>query len=171
MTLKRFPHHLFLTLSILCSPLVLQGCSEEASVSRADKDGTPDFTIPLFDGGTFRLSDQRGKGVVINFFASWCRSCGKETPIIEKIAQEYSSKKIVMLGIAVDDTENKARAFMKKIGLTIPAGLDRTGKIKDAFGLYGMPTTCFIAKDGKISYSHAGVITEEILRREINKLL
>ena len=75
------------------------------------------------------------------------------------------------MGIAVDDTEKKAKEFLKKSGLTIPAGLDRTGKIKDTYGIYGMPTTFFIDKNGKISYFHAGVVTEELLRHEIDKLL
>ena len=59
---------------------------------------------------------------------------------------------MVFLAIAVDDTEKKAKAFMKKMGLTIPAGLDKTGKIKDDYGIYGMPTTFFIDKNGKVSY-------------------
>ncbi len=60
---------------------------------------------------------------------------------------------------------------MRKIGLTIPAGLDRTGAIKDAFGLYGMPTTFFIDKEGMVSYFHPGVVTEQLLRHEIEKIL
>ncbi|MFQ5354958.1 MAG: TlpA family protein disulfide reductase [Mariprofundaceae bacterium] len=151
--------------------LLLQGCSEGVKAPKGAMEAVPDFTVALFDGGKFHMSEQRGKVVVINFFASWCRSCGKETPVIEKIAREYAPQNVVLLAIAVDDTESKAKAFMKKIGLTIAAGLDRTGKIKDAFGLYGMPTTYFIAKDGMISYFHAGVVTEQLLKYEIDKLL
>lgn len=151
--------------------LLIQGCSENNSAPKAAMEAAPDFEIPLFDGGTFRMSDQRGKAVVINFFASWCRSCGEETPFIEKSAREYGPKNVVFLAIAVDDTERKAKAFMKKIGLTIPAGLDRTGAVRDAFGLYGMPTTYFIGKDGMVSYFHAGVVTEQLLKHEIDKLL
>ncbi|MFQ5581088.1 MAG: TlpA family protein disulfide reductase [Mariprofundaceae bacterium] len=151
--------------------LLVQGCSGETTAPKAAMEAAPDFEVALFDGRGFRLNDQRGKAVVINFFASWCRSCGKETPVIEKIAREYAPQDVVLLAIAVDDTESKAKAFMKKIGLTIPAGLDRTGEIRDAFGLYGMPTTYFIDKDGMISYFHAGVVTEQLLKHEINKLL
>ena len=59
----------------------------------------------------------------------------------------------------------------QKIGLNIPAGLDRTGEIKEAFGLYGMPTTFFIDKDGLVSYFHPGVVTEQLLKHEIDKIL
>ncbi len=60
---------------------------------------------------------------------------------------------------------------MKKNGLTIPAGLDRTGQIKELYGLYGMPTTFFIDKNGIVSYFHAGVVTKDLITHEIDKLL
>ncbi|MFA7238584.1 MAG: TlpA disulfide reductase family protein [Sulfuricellaceae bacterium] len=161
----------FLLALLLGSFLFMLGCSGNTTEPKAAIENAPDFNVALFDGGEFQLSAQKGKVVVINFFASWCVSCGEETPHIEKVFGEYASQPVAFLGIAVDDTEKKAKEFMKKSGLTIPAGLDRTGKIKDAYGLYGMPTTFFIDKNGKISYFHAGVVTEELLRHEIGKLL
>lgn len=151
--------------------LLVQGCNKDTAAQKTTMEAAPDFNIMLFDGGSFQLSDHKGKVVVINFFASWCVSCGKETPIIEKIAHKYPPQAVFFLAIAVDDTEKKAKAFMQKIGLTIPAGLDKTGKIKDDYGLYGMPTTFFIDKNGKISYLHAGIVTEDLLKHEIDKLL
>ena len=168
--LKSKPYSFMLTL-LISSLLLVQGCNEDMTGKKTTMEKAPDFNIMLFDGGNFQLSEQKGKAVVINFFASWCVSCGKETPVIEKIAHTYTPQGVVFLAIAVDDTEKKAKAFMQKIGLTIPAGLDRTGKIKEAYGLYGMPTTFFIDKNGKISYFHAGVVTEELLKHEIDKLL
>lgn len=156
---------------LLGGSLLVQGCSDKTPVPPAAKEAAPDFQMTLFDGSDFQLSAQKGKVVVINFFASWCVSCGEETPHIEKAAKKYSPQTVVFLAVAVDDTEKKAIAFMKKSGLTIPAGLDKTGKIKDSYGLYGMPTTFFIDKNGKISYFHAGVVTEELLKSEIDKLL
>ena len=161
----------FVLALLLSSLLLVQGCSEDTTAQKTAMETAPDFEMALFDGGNFRLSEHRGEVIVINFFASWCVSCGEETPLIEKAAHEYSPQSVMFLAIAVDDTEKKAKAFMQKMGLTIPAGLDKTGKIKDAYGLYGMPTTFFIDKNGKISYSHAGVATAELLKHEINKLL
>jgi peroxiredoxin len=151
--------------------LLIQGCSDKTPGQPVALEAAPDFSMTLFEGGDFQLSAQKGKVVVINFFASWCVSCGEETPVIEKSFHKYDSQKVVFLAIAVDDTEKKAKEFMKKMGMTIPAGLDKTGKIKDAYGIYGMPTTFFIDKNGKVSYSHAGVVTEELLKHEIDKLL
>ena len=155
----------------MSSLLLIQGCSDNANAPIGALEAAPDFNMTLFEGGDFQLSTQKGKVVVINFFASWCVSCGEETPIIEKLSHTYSPQTVAFLAIAVDDTEKKAKAFMKKSGLTIPAGLDKTGKIKDTYGIYGMPTTFFIDKNGKVSYFHAGVVTEELLKHEIDKLL
>ena len=156
---------------LISSLLLVQGCNKDTAVQTTAMETAPDFDIALFDGGNFQLSDNRGKVIVINFFASWCVSCGKETAYIEKASREYAQQPVMFLGIAVDDTEKKAKEFLKKAGLTIPAGLDKTGKIKEAYGLYGMPTTFFIDKSGKISYLHAGVVTKELLKHEIDKLL
>ena len=156
---------------LISSLLLVQGCNKDTAVQTTAMETAPDFDIALFDGGNFQLSNHRGKVIVINFFASWCVSCGKETAYLEKASREYAQQPVMFLGIAVDDTEKKAKEFLKKAGLTIPAGLDKTGKIKEAYGLYGMPTTFFIDKSGKISYLHAGVVTKELLKHEIDKLL
>jgi len=127
---------------LISSLLLLQGCSEEAPTADGiTNQPAPDFSMELFDGNNFRLSEQKGKVVMINFFASWCVSCGEEVRHIQEAFQSYAPEQVAFLGIAVDDTEKKAKGFMKKNGLNIPAGLDRTGQIKDIFGLYGMPTT------------------------------
>jgi len=161
----------FLHALLMSGVLLIQGCSDNATPPIAALEAAPDFNMTLFEGGDFQLSTQKGKVVVINFFASWCVSCGEETPVIEKLSHKYTPQTVAFLAIAVDDTEKKAKAFMKKMGLTIPAGLDKTGKIKDAYGIYGMPTTFFIDKNGKVSYFHAGVVTEALLKHEIDKLL
>ena len=161
----------FLLVLLMSSLLLILGCSDSTTGPPAAMEAAPDFNMTLFEGGDFQLSAKKGKVVVINFFASWCVSCGEETPVIEKLSRKYSPQTVVFLAIAVDDTEKKAKEFMKKMGLTIPAGLDKTGKIKEAYGIYGMPTTFFIDKNGKISYFHAGVVTEELLKHEIDKLL
>ncbi len=171
MKMFKFIFGSFLLALLTGSLLLVQGCNESTTTQETTMEAAPDFDIELFDGGNFHLSEHRGKVIVLNFFASWCVSCGEETPIIEKLAHEYSPETVVFLGIAVDDTEKKAKAFMQKTGLTIPGGLDKTGKVKEAYGLYGMPTTIFIDKNGKISYLHAGVVTEELLKHEIDKLL
>ena len=162
-----------LVLGLFLGGLILaQGCGDDRNgAGSLAKEAASDFELTLFDGGKFRLSEFKGRPVIINFFASWCVSCGEETPVFERTARAYSQQGVVFLAIAVDDTETKARAFLAKAGLSIPAGLDRNGKIKDAYGIYGMPTTYFIDKSGRVNYLHAGAVTEVLLRHEIGKLL
>ena len=131
----------------------------------------PDFTLALLDGKTFHLGDHKGKPVMINFFASWCLPCREEMPVIEKIVREYQPKGVVFLGIAVDDTDAKMKDFVAKYGVTFPVGLDKTAAIQKSFGLYGIPTTYFIDKQGVINYFHSGSVTEELLQHELDKLL
>ena len=135
------------------------------------KEPTPDFSLELFDGSHFRLSDHKGKPVLTNFFASWCVPCKEEIPHLEQVGRECAAKGVVFLAIAVTDSEDKAREFVEEHGLTFPAGIDKTGSIQETFGLYGVPTTFFITRDGMTNYIHAGAVTEELLRHELDKLL
>ncbi len=135
------------------------------------KQPAPDFSLELFDGSTFLLSDHKGKPILINFFASWCVPCKEEIPVLEMIGQEYRLKGVVFLAIAVNDSEEKAKAFLDEHGLSFPAGIDKTNSVQEAFGLYGVPTTFFITKKGITNYLHAGAVTEELLRHELDKLL
>lgn len=139
--------------------------------AQENKESAPDFTFALLDGKDFHLADHKGKPVLINFFASWCLPCREEMPVLEKMAQEYGQKGVIFLGIAIDDTEPKMKDFVAKYGVTFPVGLDKTATIQKSFGIYGIPTTYFIDKQGVINYSHSGSVTEELLQHELDKLL
>lgn len=139
--------------------------------SSEKKEPAPNFTLVLLDGKNFHLSDYKGKPVLINFFASWCLPCREEMPALEKIAHEYKPKGVIFLGIAIDDTEEKMKDFVARYGVTFPVGLDKTAAIQKSFGIYGIPTTYFINKQGTINYSHSGSVTEELLQHELDKLL
>ena len=144
---------------------VLVGCSDEM-----EKEIAPDFTLRLFNGESFNLSEHRGRPVVINFFASWCVPCKAEAPSFDKVYREYKAKDVAFLGIAIQDTEAKAMELVKEVGITFPAGLDEDGKIKESFGVFGIPVTYFIDKNGKINYTHAGMMTEDLIRYELEKI-
>ena len=153
--------------------LLMQGnAKNDFSASSTEvKESAPSFTLALLDGKSFHFSEHRGKPVLINFFASWCLPCRDEMPVLEKIVRNYQPKGVVFLGIAVDDTEEKMKEFIKRYDVTFPVGLDKTAEIQKSFGLYGIPTTYFIDRNGMINYSHSGVVTEELLQHELDKLL
>ncbi|MBI3148168.1 MAG: TlpA family protein disulfide reductase [Betaproteobacteria bacterium] len=159
------------TLALIVGLLLTHGCGEHDGQTNAVLEDAAPFTLELFSGGSFSLAENKGKVIVINFFASWCVSCGEESPMIERVAKDYLPRGVAFLAVAVDDTEQKARDYLKKAGLNIPAGLDKSGKIKDAYGIYGMPTTFFIDQAGKVRYMHAGAMGEQLMRHEIDRLL
>jgi len=109
----------------------------------------PEFAAPRFGGGTLRLADLREKGVVMNFFASWCTPCKVEAPALEAAYRKYQSQGIVFLGVDVQqDTWDDAVDFLEAFGMTYPAVRDANGEIARKYQLIGLPTTYFIDRDG-----------------------
>ncbi len=156
---------------VLFVALGLLGC-KESKETKAEKSLAPDFTISVIGSeDSFRLSDFRGNPVVINFFASWCTTCGIEADDLGKAHQDFVSKDVVFVGVAIDDTLSKAQQYLEKYEISYPAGLDETGAIKEAYGLHGLPYTFFIDKEGYVSYVHAGAVPGILLKFELEKLL
>lgn len=159
-----------LLFQLIVGSLMLYGC--EDAVEMAIENGpAPDFTVQLFDGGSFRLSDHKGKPVFINFYASWCVPCGGEVGDLEKAYRTYDKEQVAFIGVAIQDTETKARNFVAKHKLTYPTGIDNSGHIKRAYGVHAMPVSFFIDKNGLISRIYAGGLTEGILKHELDTLL
>jgi cytochrome c biogenesis protein CcmG/thiol:disulfide interchange protein DsbE len=111
----------------------------------------PDFTLTTLDGQTLRLSEQRGRVVVINFWASWCGPCRDEAPDLQAVWERYRDQGVLVLGIAYTDTESGARAFMAQYGQDYPNGLDLGTKISDQYNIQGVPETFIVRADGTIS--------------------
>ncbi len=163
-------HRPFILLLALCAALLV-GCEETDDGQIAAREPAADFVLTLLDGGSFRLSDRKGSPVIVNFFASWCIPCKIEAPVLEKVSQDYRERGVMVVGVAIQDTESKARDFVEELGLTYPTGLDADGSIKESFGVFGIPMTFFVDKEGLISYTHVGVVTEDLMRYELEKIL
>jgi thiol-disulfide isomerase/thioredoxin len=120
----------------------------ELQVSRAD--GTT-FVLNDLDGHPIRLADLRGKGVWINFWASWCPPCQSETPILRDVADRYRDRGLVVIGISVQESSAAnvaAYAAKYQLGYTIAA--DVTGEIYALYRPPGLPTQIFIGPDGAV---------------------
>lgn len=132
----------------------------------------PDFSLETTDGQIIRLSELRGKTVVLNFWATWCPPCRAEMPTLERIAQEYADQDVILLGINLNflDKAAEIQAFLEKYGITFPILLDRQGEVARLYEISALPTTFFIGPDGMIRYVViGGPISEVTLRIQIEK--
>ena len=132
---------------------------------------TADFTLSLFDGSTLRLSDYRGKAVVLNFWASWCIPCREEAPLLEAAWQALKDQEVIFLGVNIQDAEPAAKAFLREFGVTFPNGRDAEGKIAIDYGVYGIPETFFIDREGRITAKVIGPLGPETLAARTGEAL
>ena len=121
------------------------------------------FKLPLFSGyqldgkSEVHINDFRGKIVVLNFWASWCKPCEQEAAELQKAWEEYEpGGQVVFLGVDYVDTEPEARVYLKKFGITYPNGPDLATSISQYFRIKGVPETYFIDREGILHYVQVG---------------
>jgi len=130
----------------------------------------PEFTLPLYSGSAVSMADLRGRGVVVNFWGSWCVPCRDEAPVLSRLAKEYESQGVTFVGIAVWDNEREARSFISRYSMTYPAGPDDSGKVAVDFGLGGVPETFFVRPDGTLARRWVGALNESQLRSLVEEI-
>jgi peroxiredoxin len=133
----------------------------------------PDFQLTDLDGKPVRLSDYRGRKVVLNFWASWCYPCKMETPHMEEFYEKYRSNNFIILGVNVTNTEaspEDARKFAREYKLSYPVLLDEKGEVTDRYQVVGYPTTLVIDSKGVIREKFQGAIDYETLKKAADKI-
>jgi cytochrome c biogenesis protein CcmG/thiol:disulfide interchange protein DsbE len=129
------------------------------------------FTLTLFDGRQLRLDELRGKVVFLNFWASWCVPCRAEARTLEAAWQRYRNRDVVFVGANIQDTEAEAGAFLAEFGVTYPNGIDTGSRIAIEYGVYGIPETFFIDRQGRITYKHIGGLDWQTLTAKLEDAL
>lgn len=132
-----------------------------------------DFTLPLLDGGTVKLSQHRDKDIVIlDFWASWCGPCRQAMPIVSSVANKFKDKNVVLYAVNLRETPEKVRDFLKSSNLSVTVLLDK-GDVATRYGVTGIPRLVIIGKDGLIKTVHGGMSPEleDQLTSDINALL
>jgi cytochrome c biogenesis protein CcmG/thiol:disulfide interchange protein DsbE len=130
------------------------------------------FVLTSYAGGPMSLEAHRGRVVVVNFWASWCvPACYDEAPVLERNWRAYRERGVMVLGVDIQDKPDAARKFIDQFSLSFPNALDPTGKVSIDYGVYGVPETFFIDARGRIRAKHVGAVTDEIFRREVDRLL
>jgi cytochrome c biogenesis protein CcmG/thiol:disulfide interchange protein DsbE len=132
----------------------------------------PDFKLKNADGQDVKLSDFRGKVVLLNFWATWCGPCQFEIPWFVDFENKYGSSGFTVLGVSMDDDGWKVvKPFLaeKKVNYPVLLGDE---KMNQAYGgIDSLPTTLMLDQDGRIAFIHAGLISKKIYQQEIDELL
>jgi peroxiredoxin len=156
--------------------LVTAACSSEKvrAAVKAEKDRKPaaDFTLKDVNGRTVRLSEYRGKVVLLNFWATWCGPCKIEIPWFMQFEQELKDRGFAVLGVAMDDEGwDAVKPYIEqhKINYRIVLGND---SVADTYGgVDALPTTFLIDRDGRIAAKHQGLVSRSEYQNEILHLL
>lgn len=164
--------------ALLALALTACGGQQTGSGGGADSaaNAAPDFTLKDIDGRTVRLSDYRGKVVVINFWATWCVPCAAELPHLQRIYDKYRARGLELLAVSMDGPESVASVVpqARQYGLTFPVLIDEETRV---VGIYNpkrtAPYTAIIGRDGAVANTREGYSAgdEVALEAELQALL
>lgn len=147
-----------------CSTAFLSGLTGISDTSGLDVSPVkgaiaPDFELETIDGETLKLSDFRGKAVLINFWATWCGPCRVEMPAMQSRFETHSPD-FVILAVDNDEPQEIVSAFVDELGLTFNVLLDPGATIQELYQIRGYPSSIFVDADGIIRVVHIGIMTE-----------
>ncbi len=163
---------LLLGASILFGAMVLPRLQPAANKLRGMD--APDFALPVVYGGLpesrVRLSDLRGKAVVLDFWASWCGVCRAQAPILDGVARQFQAENVVVIGINTGDRLDQAVAFARGRGLSYASVLD-DGSVAAAYRANALPTLVVVSRTGKIAEVRQGLVRAGELERLLRSVL
>jgi peroxiredoxin len=116
----------------------------------------PDFTLKRSTGGNVKLSELRGRVVLVNFWATWCTPCKEELPYFNRLYGRYRNLGLEILGVNIDKVSSQGSQMSAALGLAFPVLLDPGGTTSDVYQIRSMPTTYVVAKDGTVRHVHWG---------------
>ncbi len=132
----------------------------------------PDFALEQLDGDTFRLSEQRGKVVVVNFWATWCGPCRIEIPGFIRLQEEYAGEGFTFVGVALDEEGAEVvRPFAERMGINYPIVVDDGSVARKYGGIYAVPMSFVIDPEGRVRYVQPGLLPAEALRPVLEEML
>ncbi|AUJ26371.1 Thiol-disulfide oxidoreductase ResA [Virgibacillus dokdonensis] len=130
-------------------------------------DNAPDFQLEQInkynERETVRLSDLEGKGVMLNFWGTWCKPCEEEMPYMQKLYPQYKEKGVEIVAVSLDSTELVVHRFVDEYDLTFPIPHDKDSQVRDLYKVGPIPSTVFIDPQGKIVEVVNGALSLERL--------
>lgn len=122
----------------------------------------PDFSLKDLNGNIVKLSDYKGKKVMLNFWATWCPPCKAEMPAMEKFHGEVGED-VTILAVNID-ARYDVKSYVEKMGVSFPVLLDEKDKVNNDYQILTIPTTFFIDKEGVIRHKYLSAMPIEIMR-------
>ena len=165
-----------MTITVLAAALVLPGVADRAAWSMGERvpaTGMPavDFTLTDLDGRQQSLSQYRGKVVLLNFWATWCKPCTTEMPAMQAIYDRLREKDFVVLAVNELEDDDKVREHIRMYKHTFPVLMDRENRVANLYGVYGLPVSVFIDEAGVVqAYVKGGLLTEQKILDEVARI-
>ena len=131
------------------------------------------FTLKSNSGKNIKLSELRGQVVMLNFWASWCKPCRQEMPLLNEIYNKYHSLGFTLLGINIENSPELAKRFLADVKVDFPILYDPENQVSKAYDVNAMPTTILIDRDGKMRFLHKGYKPgyENEYRKQVRSLI
>jgi cytochrome c biogenesis protein CcmG/thiol:disulfide interchange protein DsbE len=131
----------------------------------------PDFALTTLDGASVRLSDLRGRPVLINFWASWCGPCRVEMPHIQAAFEAHAEDGLVVLGVDQLESPPTVAQFVEEFGLTFPIPIDDDGQVSAAYQARALPTSFFVDTAGVIRDTFTGPMSSGLIESKLEMIL
>ncbi|HST64455.1 MAG TPA: TlpA disulfide reductase family protein [Mycobacteriales bacterium] len=151
----------------------VSGTPTGETIAAADRKSAPAVTGTLLAGGSWNLQAQRGKVVVLNFWASWCGPCRVESPDFDKVSKATKAQGVEFVGVAVRDDKQKATDFQKDRAISYPSLFDPPGKTVQAFRdlrVGGFPFTIIIDRQGRVAAVYVSALVQEDIQPVVTRL-
>jgi peroxiredoxin len=158
---------LLAALTVITLLILILGCESSSSAVTTGSQA-PDFKLTTLDGRQVKLSDFKGKVVVLNMWATWCGYCRVEMPDIEAAYQKNRDQGVVVLAINAQEGSSEVSQFVKDEGLSFPILLDPDGTVNRAYHVSALPTTFFIDGEGIVRFSRMGQMSAQTISDGLN---
>ena len=110
-----------------------------------------DFTLPTIDGGSFRLGEQRGKVVLVNFWATWCAPCLEEMPAMERLWRRHKDAGFILVAVSVDTDPKKVPPFVSARKFSFPVVVDPKMAVAEKYGVRAVPSSFVVDRTGTMA--------------------